>query len=938
MIRLQLGISEKNIRKNEHVASSMMRCLELLPMVMLLAMISICMPSLADDSSGWWGKVRYKGKPWVMNDSKPIKINKGLNGAHVALWASHGMYYDSEKNRWKWQRPNLFCTNEDLFTQTFVVPYLIPMLELSGANVFTPRERDWQTHETIIDNDGAAMMTDGNVVVNSVANYVEEGAWKDYLTAGFLIPSSGKLSDGDTPFAQGTARIVGTTKGKADAFVVYSPKISEKGKYAVYVSYQTVDESVDDAHYIVVHQGVETHFCVNQKMGSGTWVYLGTFDFDEGSSMDNCVIVDNKSSKRGKVSTDAVRFGGGMGNIVRGGNTSGMPRCLEGARYYAQWAGAPYNIYSTRSGTDDYSDDINVRSLMTNWLAGGSPYVPDRAGKKVPIELSLAVHSDAGYARDMRSIYGSLGICTTNFNDERLASGLSRFFSRDLARALLDQVENDLRQTYGKWSVRSLYDKNYSETRLPGMPSSIIEILSHQSFPDMKLAHDPNFKFTLARAVYKTILRFIANAHDEKYVVAPLQPQHFRVAMDNKGKATLSWTAQEDKLEPKAKAKSYLLYTAIGDGGFDNGRKIKGTDCSVLLEKNVVYRFKVSAVNDGGESFPSEELAAYYNPENKGQILVVNGFHRLSSPAVKMNGISSLGFDIEEDPGVSLGVTAGWAGKQQVFSTVTAGREGPGTFGYCGEEMAGNFVAGNDFNYVTEHVRAIASSERYNVVSCSADCIGKVSRLSLSNYALIDLVLGNEKNDGYSLVNYKTFTSDLKSALRKYNGALMVSGSYVASDNITEDDASFLADVLHVTLRGKNRSLSSEIKGMGTSFHAWRYLNPIHYASTSSDILGVAGEVAISKDSVESIMSADSVSGVTRVMVPAEDVNSGSWYILPDNSAFTALTYSDGTSAAVAYRREGSQRTFTMGIPFECIRNRDVQNAIMRGILNFLLE
>lgn len=926
-------------KKNELKAISLeWLCHGLLSMALLLTMICVCMPSMAVDNAGWCGKVEYKGNPWVMNSSKPINITKGLNGRHLVVWASHGRYYDGGKNAWKWQRPNLFCTNEDLFTQTFVVPYLIPMLELSGANVFMPRERDWQTHEVVIDNDGSTMMSDGDVTANSFTNYVEGGHWSNYVTSGFRVPSTGKMSDGDTPFAQGTARITNTVKRKADSFVIYSPKIREKGRYAVYVSYQTVAESVDDAHYIVVHQGVETHFNVNQRMGGGTWVYLGTFEFDEGASMENCVIIDNKSSRRGKITTDAVRFGGGMGNIQRAGKTSEMPRCLEGARYYAQWAGAPYNIYSVRGGTDDYADDINVRSLMSNWLAGGSPFVPDRDGKKVPIELSLAVHSDAGYARNMKSIFGSLGICTTNFNDERLASGLSRFFSHDFISELLNQLESDLKKTYGGWEVRDLYDKNYSETRMPGMPSAIIELLSHQSFPDMRLAHDPHFKFTVSRAIYKSILRFIANAHDENYVVAPLQPLHFCVTMDGRGKATLSWTAQEDKLEPKAKAKSYMLYTAVGDGGFDNGTKVKGTSHSVFLKKDVVYRFRVSAVNDGGESFPSEELAAFYHPESEGQLLVVNGFHRLSSPALKMEGVSALGFDMDEDPGVSYGLTAGWVGHQQVFSTATAGREGPGTFGYSGEEMAGNFVAGNDFNYVTEHVRAIASRGRYSVVSCSADCIGKTSRLSLTNYPLIDLLLGNELNDGHSLVKYKTFTPDMKSALRRYNGALMVSGSYVASDNMSGDDAAFLAEVLHVKLRGKNRSLSSEMRGMGTAFHTWRTLNPVHYASTSSDILGIAGEIPLSRDSVESIMAADSVSGMSITMVPAENVNSMSWYVLPDNSAFTALTYSDGTSAAIAYRREGYPRTFTMGLPFECIRNKEMQNAIMSGILNFLLE
>jgi hypothetical protein len=100
---------------------------------------------------GWWGNVYYDGRPWVTNISRPHTLQSALNEKHISLWASHGRYYDVGKGRWKWQRPNMFCTTEDLFTQTIVVPYLIPMLENAGANVFTPRERDWQTEEVIVD-------------------------------------------------------------------------------------------------------------------------------------------------------------------------------------------------------------------------------------------------------------------------------------------------------------------------------------------------------------------------------------------------------------------------------------------------------------------------------------------------------------------------------------------------------------------------------------------------------------------------------------------------------------------------------------------------------------------------------------------------------------------------------------------------------------------
>ena len=116
-------------------------------------------------------------------------------------------------------------------------------------------------------------------------------------------------------------------------------------------------------------------------------VYLGTFEFDKGCNEFNRVVCTNHASRRGVVTTDAVRFGGGMGNIERGGFVSGLPRCLEGARYYAQWAGAPYSVYGGRKGKNDYADDINTRSMMTNWLGGGSVYMPAIDGKRVPIEL-----------------------------------------------------------------------------------------------------------------------------------------------------------------------------------------------------------------------------------------------------------------------------------------------------------------------------------------------------------------------------------------------------------------------------------------------------------------------------------------------------------------------------------------------------------------------
>ena len=842
-----------------------------------------------NEYDSYWDGIDYKGKPWVSNISKPNNISLGLSNRHIALWASHGRYYDQKKGFWKWQRPNLFCTTEDLFTQTIVVPYLIPMLENAGATVFTPRERDWQTKEIIVDND-KGVSGEGSWY----GEHTEKEPWTDTGERGFGF-RNGILRDGENPFTMGTARMIRTTKKEDKAIAIWQPNFKEEGRYAVYVSYQTMPKSVDDAHYIVRHKGQETHFIVNQKMGGGTWVYLGTFDFDKGENPFNCVALTNQSKRKGVVTADAVRFGGGMGNIERGGDISHMPRCLEAARYYAQWAGAPYSIYGNKTGTDDYAEDINTRSLMTNWLAGGSPYVPTKEGKNVPIELSLAVHSDAGYERDGKSLVGSLAICTTSFNDGRLNSGISRFASQDFIEALRSNVTRDLSKKYKRWNWRYLWDRNYSETRLPEVPSAIIETLSHQNFPDMKLGQDPNFKFTMARSIYKTILRYVSQMHRRPCIVQPLQPHLFKATLTGDNKVRLSWKAQDDELEPTAVPTSYNIYVAAGSGGFDNGTNVRGTSYTMELEPGVMYRFKVTAVNRGGESFPTSTLSAYYQPGATKTAMVINGFSRLSAPAVRDN-IHEQGFDIEEDAGVSYGLTAGWSGKQQCFNKSTMGSTEPNGLGYSGNEMAGNFVMGNTFDYVYTHADAIAATKKYNVVSCTSETV-ESGIVDLINYDVVDLALGLQKYDENSTVFYKSIPSMLRNKLSAYvlgHGKLIASGAYIGSDLQHDDERVWLESTLKVAYGGAiHTDTISGIKGMGTEFDFYRQLNPTHYAATKCDVL------------------------------------------MPVSTAFCPLQYANGMSAGVAYRGNDNA-TFTMAFPFECIIDRNKRLSIMNGILKFL--
>lgn len=840
------------------------------------------------NAKGLWGNIDYYGEPWVKNLSAPHKITQGLQGRHLSVWASHGRYYNIAKKQWKWQRPNLYCTTEDLFTQTIVVPYLIPMLERAGAYVFTPRERDWQRNEIIVDND----MDDNDI------SYVEDNGryrWKDAEESGFAL-HGGVYVDGENPFTAGTVRQARTTQKRSnESLIYYIPDIPESGRYAVYVSYKTVDKSVDNAQYTIYNKGVPTTFSVNQQMGGGTWVYLGTFDFEAGKSRRNSVVLSNYSDKGGIVTADAVRFGGGMGNIAREGVTSGLPRCLEGSRYYAQWAGMPYDVYSSKNGQDDYGDDINARSLMTNFLGGGSVFMPTIQGCGVPIELSLALHSDAGFSTN-NELLGTLSICTTQHNDGLYSSGISRNASKTLAYQLRNNAMYDMIKEFGSWKMRYVWDRNYSESRVPEVPSAILEMMSHQNFRDMRMAQDPSFKFSFARSIYKTLLRYICSQHNLPYVVAPLTPHNFAINVDENGTLTVSATPTADKLESSAATTSYIIYMAKDNDGFDNGTEVRNLkNYRLSLSPGTLYHFRIAAANDGGVSAPSELLSAQWNPQASARIMIVNGFHRLAAPAV-VDDRERQGFDMDSDPGLTLGSTFGWCGRQTNFSRPSSNKNvADDMFGTGDESFTGVLIAGNTQDYVRSHAEALAATGRYTIFSCQSDAIDN-GTVKIGDCEAVDLILGLEKNDSYSLGKYKTFSKRMQQNLTDYasrGGALFVSGANVASDMTAPQEQKFLADVLKCKFDGKVDSPNDSIYGMGQECTYYHTVNEQHYAAIHPDKLTATGK------------------------------------------AYAAMAYKGVGYAAIVYN--GSDyRSMTCGFPIECVRERGCREKYLRDIFNFL--
>ncbi len=606
-----------------------------------------------------------KNPPFVVEANPFVHADKGLENDIIALWHSHGRYFKPGSGAWTWQRPFLFQSVEDTYTMSYVLPYLVPMLENAGAYVLLPRERDVNRHEVIVDND-----TNDEGQIFSQPYYKEMTGTKPWVTGdldGFIydLPD---FRDTENPFENGTYRQTTTVTGGKQSVAAWYADIPEDGEYAVYVSYKSFPNSTEDAHYTVNYSGGTKEFRVNQTMGGGTWIYLGTFPLTKGYSDTEPIVTLTNLSEKGEgmvITADAVKIGGGMGNIARsdrrsdiyydpstpevssdtastptdtsdaasktvsgtnslsGQNraepegeeesdtdpteeeedevdetdevndeteeseetpdarpadtsvpaepmipsapktvptfrTSGMPRFLEGARYWLQWAGFPEPVYAPYHGSDDYKDDYTSRGNWVNYLAGGSRVLPNREGLNIPVDMAFALHSDAGKRAD-DSFVGTLGIYFTQ-NGDSYRDGTPRINSRMLTDLIMRQITNDIRRQYEpSWTRRSMWDKSYVEARVPEVPTTLIELMSHQNFADMMYGLDPSFKFTVGRAIYKGIARFLSERKDRELVIQPLPVKDFAITREKKNHYRLSWQPTPDPLEETAMPDKYVI-------------------------------------------------------------------------------------------------------------------------------------------------------------------------------------------------------------------------------------------------------------------------------------------------------------------------------------------------------------------------------------------
>ena len=653
-----------------------------------------------------------------------------LSGKSIFVSAGHGWYYSSSNTRWQTQRFNASDLGivEDFSNAEAVDNWLTKYLWNAGAGVYTTRERDMNTNMVIVDNGGSG--------------HSETGSW---------------TTESSTSAYGGTQRRSTTVTGSATATSRFTPSIPADGFYGVYVWYRppVSGTTVTDAEIIINHTGGSTTWNQNQGRDGYTWKYVGTYYFDAGSSSANgSVVVTNKSAAAGSaVVADAVRFGGGMGDVndTTTGAPSGKSRWEESGKYYARYMGA----------TIAEVGDSTV-STMPKYAAWESESWED--------SVYISWHTNAGGATGTSSFAYSSGGWDGAFDGVTGSVQL-----RNLVHA---ELMNDLDTGWlSGWQDVGLHTGDYGEINPVNnneMPGCIYEMAFHDDVTGTNAIKDPRFRQICARAVYQGIVKYFADAAGnangvidggESYTLLPETPTHFRAALNASNNIVVSWSAPPYNSGNDYygdAATGYKVYMSTNGKGFDNGAATASTSYTINgagLVDGQTYYLRVSATNAGGESFPTETLAVRYQSSDTNPILIVNGFDRLDR----------------------------WMmiGESDVFyPAYTTYRE------YL-DRM-------NSYDYVIQHAEAIVADNKY-FDSASNEAV-ESGVISLSGYEAVIWICGEESSAD------DTFSGTEQTRVQTYldgGGQLFVSGAEIGYELVDQGaGASFYQNYLKAGYAG----------------------------------------------------------------------------------------------------------------------------------------
>ena len=431
-----------------------------------------------------------------------------LTGKRIAVSPGHGYYWHSTLG-WTTQRGVIDGLIEDIHTAEIANQYLIPFLNNLGADVVMAREHGEVPTDGVADNDAGA------------PGYTETGGWSLSASAGW--------NGGSYRFAN-----VSTVAETATA--TWTIPVARDGLYPVFACFRAGANRTPAARYRVEHSGGTSDVVVDQQVDNVTWAHLGNFWFTPAAPAR--VTLSNLSSAPGVVIADAVRLGGGLGSLVRGGTTSGQARWREAARYWAQFAGAPSTVWDSISGGQDSDDDVTARPRFAEWRTA---------------DAFVSLHTNAG---------GGAGTDTFIYNGGATAG------SSALSAAVHTQIVADLRANWNSaWVDRGQKTANFGEVRLLStMPGILVELAFHDTpgSLDHTSLHEPEFRYLAARAYARGVLRYFAPSAP----FPPEPPTALRVTQDGARGLRVAWDAAPGAtsytVEQSLDGKGFVQVAAVG--------------------------------------------------------------------------------------------------------------------------------------------------------------------------------------------------------------------------------------------------------------------------------------------------------------------------------------------------------------------------------------
>lgn len=529
----------------------------------------------------------------------------GLSDIIIYTSAGHGAIGDT--GSWVFGRGLTYGVVEDI-GNIDQLNYFVEYCFKAGATVVPMRPLGNQTNEVVLDNTDSARVT-------------FSGAWSDSTSTVYYG------APGATPYRYATINTTGTT-----AWATYRPNLPVAGFYPVYAWTRCGSDRVRQL-YRVQHSGGVTEVRVNHRRVGLGWVWLGTYYFEAGTN--GCVTISNYApgySGSEVIIADAIRFGNGMGDIDRGCGVSGLPRELEGSRYWVQrmvGQGMSSSIYDL-SGYADVSDNVGAPPRMAaemNRETDGTVW--DR--------IYLGFHSNAdggaGTGRGPMGLYDTRG------------SALSQARQKDFGTLIARELTNDL--GYGQSGVlfpdgfannsANIYGSQYGEiygTMTDEMNSTIIETAFHNNADDANLLKCPSARRVMAMSSYQAIVKHLTtnNPTVVSPVLLPDPPTHVSAANAGVGNVTLRWHAPVTNRAEGHAATGYVIYRSSNGYGFGNPVAVSGGNTLSVTLTNLtvgqIYYFQVCATNRGGESLASRTVGVRVSPSGFAPHLIVNGFVR----------------------------------------------------------------------------------------------------------------------------------------------------------------------------------------------------------------------------------------------------------------------------------------------------------------------